>query len=249
MNKILGVKVDDLTITEVREQVDSWLKTEGQKKIFTPNPEMIVLARQYPEFREVLNSGDLNLCDGFGITLVSTGRIKRISGSDFISDLCESAAKNKAKVFLLGTGNEMVLKKAKQQLNNKIVQLNICGEDAGPEIDLVEGEIRLDEEKNRTILEKIDESGAEVLIVAFGQIKQEMWIDKYLSEMAGVKIAIGVGGALDFVSGQVRRAPKFLRMIGLEWLWRLIKQPWRVQRVFNATVKFIYYYFFKNYES
>lgn len=249
MSKVLDVRVDNLTISEAREKVDLWLKSRGQKKIFTPNPEMIVLAERYPEFKDVLNSGDMNLCDGFGITLVSASKIQRISGSDFVWDLCELAAKNKEKVFLLGTGDRVVLEKAKEQLNNKIVQLDICGEDVGPDIELVDGKIKLDEGKNKLILEKINQSGAEVLIVAFGQIKQEMWIGEYLSEVAGVKIAIGIGGALDFISGQVKRAPKFLRAVGLEWLWRLVKQPWRVQRVFNATIKFIYYYLFKNYES
>ncbi|KKU12587.1 MAG: Glycosyl transferase, WecB/TagA/CpsF family [Parcubacteria group bacterium GW2011_GWC2_45_7] len=77
--------------------------------------------------------------------------------------------------------------------------------------------------------------------MAFGQIKQEKWIAKHLGDLRSVKIAIGVGGAFDFIAGRVRRAPLFLRLLGLEWFWRLLRQPWRLPRIYRAVIKFSYF--------
>lgn len=245
MFEILGVRIDTASLEEVKKTVELWLNGSEQKKIFTPNPEMLVLANKFPHFKEVLNKGDLNLCDGFGITLVTVGKIKRIPGSDFLWELCELAKKNNKSIFLLGTSDDGVLSKAKDALNKRFVQLKIVGTDVGPEIEIVNGDIKVDVQQNVDILKKINESGADVLVVAFGQMKQELWIEQFLSSLPNVKLSIGVGGALDYISGKVKRAPKFLRIIGLEWLWRLIQEPWRIKRIFNATFKFIYYYYFK----
>lgn len=245
MPEILGIRIDNLDLEAVKTKVGLWMSGTEQKKIFTPNPEMLVLANKLPYFKNVLNQGDLNLCDGFGITLVSGGKIKRISGSDFIWDLCKLAEKGGKGVFLLGSGDEDVLEKTKDALNNKFVQLRIVGMDIGPKIQIVGGDIEINTEENENVLNKINKSGAEVLIVAFGQVKQELWIREFLPNLLNVKVAIGVGGALDYIAGKVKRAPKFLRVVGLEWLWRLFREPWRVKRVFNATVRFTFYYFFK----
>ena len=88
------------------------------------------------------------------------------------------------------------------------------------------------------IFDQINQSGAQVLFVAFGMGKQEKWIHENLSKMPGVKIAMGVGGSFDFISGKIKRAPLFMRQLGLEWLYRLIQQPSRIKRIFNATIKF-----------
>ncbi len=245
MSDILGVRIDNISLEDAKLKVGLWLNGSEQKKIFTPNPEMLVLAQKLPYFKEVLNNGDLNLCDGFGITLVSGGKIKRITGSDFVWELCALVEKNNKSVFLLGSGSEDVLSKAKDRLNTKFVQLKIVGTDKGPTVEITEDNIELARAENNAILEKINESGAEVLIVAFGQIKQEIWIEQFLPNLPNVKLIIGVGGALDYISGKTKRAPKFLRIIGLEWFWRLIKEPKRIKRIYNATFIFLYYYYFK----
>lgn len=241
MAEILGVRIDSVSLVEVKERVGLWLKGSEQKKIFTPNPEMLVLAQKFPRFKEVLNGGDLNLCDGFGITLVSGGKIKRIPGSDFVWELCEMAEKDGKSIFLLGTGNDEVLLKTKEVLNTKFVQLKIARMDKGPKIEVVGGDMKVNGEENNEALRKINESGAEVLIVAFGQMKQEMWIEEFLPKLPGVKLTIGVGGALDYIGGKVKRAPRWVRKIGFEWLYRLIREPRRVKRIFTATFLFIYY--------
>ena len=85
---------------------------------------------------------------------------------------------------------------------------------------------------------RIDEKEPSILFVALGAPKQEKWIVKNLKEMPSVKLAVGVGGAFDFISGRVRRAPRFVQDIGLEWLWRFGRQPWRAKRIYNAVAKF-----------
>lgn len=241
MSEILGVRIDSVSLEEAKKKVALWLSETEQKKIFTPNPEMLVLANKLPCFKEVLNKGNLNLCDGFGITLVSGGKIKRISGSDFIWDLCELAEDNNKSIFLLGSGDDDVLLKARNELNKKFVQLKIIEVDKGPKIEIVDDDIKINAEENDNLLRKINESGAEILIVAFGQIKQELWIEKFLSMLPKVKLAIGVGGTLDYIGGKVKRAPRLMRKIGLEWLWRLAKEPKRIKRIFNATITFLFY--------
>jgi len=241
--EILGVRIDNFTKIELLQKIKNFLDSDKQCKIFTPNPEMLVLAQQFSYFKEVLNRGDLNLCDGFGITLVSLGKIKRIPGSDFIWDLCKIAQENDKSIFLLGSGDEKVLSEGRKALNTKFAQLKIVGTDIGPKIRIVDGKIELSAEENNKLINKVNESGAEIIFVAFGQIKQEIWIEQFLPNLPKIKLAIGIGGALDYISGKVKRAPKFLRAVGLEWLWRLINEPKRIKRIFNATFKFIYYYF------
>jgi len=88
------------------------------------------------------------------------------------------------------------------------------------------------------IIQAVNTSGAKLLLVAYGAPKQDLWIAKHLSKMPTVRVAIGVGGTFDFLSGTIKRAPRWLRSLGLEWLWRLILQPWRIKRIWTAVVIF-----------
>ena len=203
--------------------------------IFTPNPEFIVKAQKDEYFKKVLNAGDLNLCDGMGLQIF-TG-IKRVPGVDFMLEVCKLAAEQNRGVYLLGSGNDEVVKKTAEELQKKFPSLKIVGYDKGPMID----ELRI---KNYELcadcIAKINEVQPDILFVAFGMGKQEKWIYENLSKMPSVKIAMGVGGSFDFISGKVKRAPLFLRRLGLEWMYRLIQEPRRFGRIFNATAKFTY---------
>ncbi len=280
MPQILGVKIDSVSKTEARQQAEIFLLGDTQKKIFTPNPEMLVLAQKDLEFKNILNSGDLNLCDGFGIRLVSGFKIQRLTGVDFVLELCALAEVLGKGVFLLGTGDDGVLNQAVEKLRTQFPLLKIAGVDKGPQICLsfprkressgqtqmldprlhgddstaIDGGdssrslrsvrndiLAVDEMANQTIINKINQAQPDILFVAFGQVKQEKWINEFLPKLPSVKIAMGVGGSFDYVSGQISRAPLFFRQIGLEWVYRLFRQPARFGRIFNATVKFIYY--------
>lgn len=236
--RILDVRVDEMNKKQAIDQVSDFLQSPGQYKIFTPNPEMIVKAQQDEDFKKILNTGDLNLCDGFGIklaALLSGIPVARVTGVDFMLEICQLAAEEEKKVYLLGSGNDEVVYKTMLKLLKRFPAIKISGYDKGPEI--IEG---LAKQLDDGILEQIDNSGAQILFVAFGSPKQEKWIYENLSKLPTVKIVMGVGGSFDFISGKIKRAPLFLRTFGLEWVYRLVQEPRRIGRIFNATIRFGY---------
>jgi N-acetylglucosaminyldiphosphoundecaprenol N-acetyl-beta-D-mannosaminyltransferase len=234
----LGIKIDEITKEQALQKMLEFLNDglpgetlakTGQYKIFTPNPEMIVKAQKDEYFKKVLNAGDLNLCDGVGLQIF-TG-IKRIPGVDFMMELCQLAARQGRGVYLLGSGSDEVVEKTAENLQKQFPNLKIVGYDKG---------LMISENIQYPIsnIQSINDSGADILFVAFGMGKQEKWIYENLNKIPNVKIAMGVGGSFDFISGKVKRAPLFLRQIGLEWMYRLIQEPRRFRRIFNATAKF-----------
>lgn len=240
--KILGVRIDAVTRKKALEKVAEFLDSKKQHKIFTPNPEMLVDARKDNYFREVLNSGDLNICDGSGLVLASRGRLKKIAGVDFMLDICQLAREKNKSVYLLGSGDEEVVKRAAGELKKRFDNLKVCGFNKGPKIERLEDyKIEYDETGNGDILYDIIMQAPDILFVGFGHGKQEKWIYENLAQMPSVKVAMGVGGSFDFLAGKATRAPKFMRWLGLEWLWRLILEPWRIGRIFKATIIFLFY--------
>ena len=259
---LCNVKIDNVNVNQAKEKAGYFLANPGQFKIFTPNPEFVVKAQKDVRFRESLNSGDLNICDGFGLRLFSG--CPRIPGSDFMLEICKIAAQKNVGVYLLGSGNDEVVKKTAENLQIQIRGLEVCGYNKGPVIARSETTkqsqevqkavglprpfgsrndteiLSYDKLENEEIVKNINESGAGIIFVAFGMGKQEQWINENLSKLPNVKIAMGVGGSFDYISGIVRRAPCFLRKIGLEWLYRLVKQPTRLKRIFNATAVFTF---------
>lgn len=255
---ILGVRVDEIDGTKALEKVAEFLDSQKQNKIFTPNPEMLVDARNDEYFREVLNSGDLNICDGFGLWLATKLSLRgsrfgsadeaiqspavRISGVDFMLNICALAQEKNKSVYLLGSGDENVIKSATEVLKQKFKDLKICGFNSGIKIEKIEDyKIEYDKTGNEDILYDIIMQAPDILFVGFGHGKQEKWIYENLAQLPSVKVAMGVGGAFDFLAGKVKRAPKFMRVLGLEWLWRLVLEPWRIKRIIKATVVFLYY--------
>ncbi len=238
---VLDIRIDEMNKRQAINQVGDFLRLPDQYKIFTPNPEMIVKAQRDEYFKKILNNGDLNLCDGFGVklaALISGRSLVRVTGVDFMIDVCGLAAEQGKGVYLLGSGDDRVVSKACEELSKKFPTLKISGYNKGPEI--TEG---LAKQLDEGILEEICNSGAQILFVAFGMGKQEKWIYENLSKLPNIKVAMGVGGSFDFISGKIKRAPLFLRKLGLEWLYRLIQEPRRIGRIFNATVRFGYLIF------
>ena len=232
--QFLGIRVDEVSKEQALQKATEFLNSSGQHKIFTPNPEIIVKAQKDENFKKVLNSGDLNLCDGVGLQIFA--KIKtRIPGIDFMLAVCKLAAEQGRGVYLLGAGSDEVVGKTFEELGNRFPNLHISGYNKGPQLD--ESSVGQFEEP---IFEQINQSGAQILFVAFGMGKQEKWIYENLNKIPNVKIAMGVGGSFDFISGHIKRAPLFLRKLGLEWMYRLIQQPSRIGRIFNATIRFVY---------
>ena len=224
--EILGIKVDSLKTEEALEKIEGFLSSGRQHYIVTPNPEFLVRAQKDEQFKKILNQADLAVPDGIGLFFASLflGQPlkERITGTDLMEKICQKAAQNKWPVFLFGAGPG-IAQKAAQVLKKKY---------SGLEIE----ELLFSEEDGQS--GKIDQSQPAVLFVALGAAKQEKWISDYLKEMPSIKLAMGVGGAFDFISGQTKRAPRLLRSIGLEWLWRMILEPWRASRIYQAVIKF-----------
>lgn len=245
MPEILGIRIDSGNKTDKRAKISYFLKKPGVSKIFTPNPEMLVDSVKDEYFKEVLNLSDLNICDGKGLKMALGREVERTTGVDFIHDICEIAEREGKSVYLLGTGSRDTLRRAEDALATKYPNLRISGFHPGPKIDTLEVHGRKvivpHEEDHNDAISEIVLASPDILLVAFGHSKQEKWIHENAHELPSVKIAMGVGGSFDFISGKVPRAPKFIRKIGFEWLYRLIKQPWRIKRIYKALVVFPYY--------
>ncbi|MBU0707449.1 WecB/TagA/CpsF family glycosyltransferase [Patescibacteria group bacterium] len=238
--KILGITISSLGLDELRAVLLKYLKTDGSKQIVTPNPEFCVRAGRDFEFRNILNKADLAIPDGIGIKLaglyLGTPIKKRITGIRLVRELCQIASDQKKKVYFLGATNKTALEAARN-LKSKYSDMKVVG---------AENEYSVfGKMKDDKVVKKINQKKADILFVAFGAPKQEKWIYYNLPKMKSVKIAVGVGGAFDYYSGNVKRAPSLFRNIGLEWLYRLIRQPWRIKRIFTAIMVFPVKLFFK----
>jgi N-acetylglucosaminyldiphosphoundecaprenol N-acetyl-beta-D-mannosaminyltransferase len=232
---ILNVQINTEKKAVILKKVDQLLKDGKQHYIVTPNPEIVMQAATDQIYLHILNNADLKLPDGIGLKLASffTGNIiqQRIKGIDFIEDLCSIAQRDNYSVFFLG-GAEGVAQKTATSLQTKFPQLNIKGSASGGKVSK-DGVLH-----DKNIINKINQLQPNILFIAFGFPRQEKFIAKNLSKLPSVKLAIGVGGSFDVISSKVKRAPKSLQAIGLEWLWRLIIQPWRLKRIYTAIIRF-----------
>lgn len=230
--EIGGIRLNSTSEDEVLRKIV--VRIEKNKRIFvvTPNPEFLVDAQKHPWFKKILNQADFALPDGIG--LVWAGKIldqpiqERISGTDLMESLCANAAKRGWKVYLLG-GQPGVAKKTLTVLKKRYPGLKGWAE-TGPKLQLKPKTYYLSPQQEiAKIIKRIDSKHPDLLFVAFGMGKQERFIWDNWGKL-DVKLAMGVGGAFDFISKKISRAPKWARGLGLEWLYRLIRQPWRWRR-------------------
>lgn len=224
-NKIflLGVGFNNLRINDVLELIIKGLvKNEKKYYVVTPNPEILVIANDDANYKKVLNGAKLTLPDGIGVMIASRLLLKplreRIHGVDLMESLCREVSKQPITVGFLGGGSNVA----------ELTSECLCEKYPGLKVNFIETEWNFEKKYPET----------DILFVAFGSPKQEIWIAENLSRLP-VKVVIGVGGAFDFVSGEVRRAPVFVRKLGFEWLFRLIIQPWRIKRQLRLF-KFIF---------
>lgn len=218
---ILGVSIDNVVTAEAVEQGVALLDKPGFHYIVTPNPEFILAAKKNTDFRSVLNQADLALPDGIGVIYASKilGRpLKgRATGVDFAQGLMSAMAQNGKRLYLLGA-KPGIAEQAAERLMESYPTLQICGTHDGYFKD------------DTPIVEKIKASGADVIFVCLGAPKQELWMAKN-GAATGASLAVGLGGCLDVFAGNVQRAPRWMQKCGLEWLYRLYKEPQRIGRM------------------
>ncbi len=225
---ILDVPIDPVTLSEAVARMQSMLQSKSQHHVMTPNPEMLVAAQTMPAFLSVLQSASLTIPDGVGLLFAARflGMTlpERVTGIDVVMKFCKET---KTSVFLLGAGTG-VAERAAEVLRQSNPFLIIAGTHAGSPA----------QEEEADILERINTSGTSVLFVAYGAPIQDLWIARNLGRMPYVKIAMGVGGSFDFLAGVRLRAPLWMCSLGLEWLYRLFREPRRIRRIVTAVIVF-----------
>ncbi len=228
--QILGINVHSYTYESWLDQIGGWIAEEPPRlhHICTVNPEFMMIAQKNTAFFELLNRSEACVPDGVGIMLAARmlgERLPgRITGSDGVPKMAERAARDGWRLFLLGAAPG-IAEQAAEKLQENNPGLAIVGTYAGSPAD---GEAE-------TIIKMVNTSGADILLVAYGAPKQDLWIDQHREQLQ-VKVAMGVGGAFDFIAGIVPRAPQWIRRVGLEWLFRLVRQPWRWRRMLRLPV-------------
>jgi N-acetylglucosaminyldiphosphoundecaprenol N-acetyl-beta-D-mannosaminyltransferase len=221
---ILNTPVHIVTMEGVLQQVRHYMGEPWLHQIATTNPEFVMAAQQDEQFRRVLQQSDLCIADGIGLVLASrwmgTPLPQRVPGSELICNLTEIASQEDWRLFLLGAAPG-VAEEAAAVFQNSYPGLQIAGTYGGSPDPL----------ENEAIVQRINNSQADMLFVAYGAPNQDKWIARNRDMLATVRLAMGVGGSLDFVAGKAIRAPRWVQNLGLEWLHRLSHEPWRWRRM------------------
>lgn len=260
MNKIDigGLKISAITKKEFLQEVLKRIKSNQKTFVITPYSEFLYRAFHNPKILEFLNAADFSLADGIGIfwakkyleipitaksywgkiwqaawqikyslaailfypKWIKTALPEKIVGADLVWDLAKMAEQNNFSVFLLG-GFGDTPELVKQKLISKYPNIKISG-------------TSIKNPSDESVVVDVNRTNTDVLLVAYGPIKQEQWIYENLKNL-NVKLAIGVGGSFDYIAGIKSTPPKLIRYSGLEWLWRLVTQPKRIKRIFQAT--------------
>ncbi|HEV7663349.1 MAG TPA: WecB/TagA/CpsF family glycosyltransferase [Chloroflexota bacterium] len=220
---ILGVRIDDVTYPEALTILLDAIASRVPHTVTTPNPEFVMLARRDAPFRAALQRAALNIPDGVGLLLAARLAGERlrehVQGTDLVLMLAEAGAKRGQRWFLLG-GHGDVSARAAEALTRDFPGLTIAGATPG-------SPAAADDEATRA---QIRAAGPiDVLLVAYGAPKQELWLDRNLV-LLGIPVGIGVGGVFNYLSGTAPRAPRWIRRLHFEWLHRLLSQPWRWRR-------------------
>lgn len=232
---ILGVMVDKVNVSEAVERIIAMLSENAPHAVYTPNSEIIMLAHKDAEFREILNSADMLTADGVGVVyaskILNNPIEERAAGYDIACGVVRYIAQSGHALYLLG-GKPGVAELAKERLDKKYPFIRIVGTHDG-----YFSSAELD-----GVIEDINASGADIIFVCLGAPAQEKWINANMHKL-GARVLMGVGGSIDVFAGVAERAPEKWCNMGLEWLYRLIKQPSRFGRMlalpkFALTVLF-----------
>ena len=219
--EVLGIRFDDLTRQEAARAGAALLEEDKFHYVVTPNPEFILAAEKDSEFRRVLNDADLVLADGVGVVysakIQGTPLKGRVPGIEFAADMLSELDRRGGRLYLLGA-KPGVAEEAGRRILDQHPGITLCG---------VQDGYFKDEE---AALLKVAAARPDLLFVCLGAPKQEKWMARW-GKHTGARMAIGLGGALDVFAGQVERAPESWQRLGLEWAYRLKKEPQRAGRM------------------
>ena len=226
---VLGVNIDSITMQGALDLLDSFVKERRPHMVATANAEMVMVAQEDPELCSILNAADLVLADGAGVVWASSrlgpGVPERVAGFDLTQEFLRRAAAEKYRVYWLGAAPgiaELAARRAAQLYPGFVT------------VGIQDGYFPAEDP---TIVEAICEAQPDILLCALGIPKQEKWLAHNLTRLQ-VPVSIGVGGTFDVMAGKVKRAPLWMQKSGLEWSYRLMRQPSRLVRML-ALPKFV----------
>ncbi len=232
--QIAGINIDDISMEQAVDKVYEFIGSDQNHSIFTPNAEIMMDGITNKDMKAMLNGADMLVADGAGVVLASKiiGKAvtEKVSGVDLVKNLLKASSKRPIKFYLFG-GKPGIPEKANANI--------ICDYPGAEVVGTRNGYFSKEDESS--IINDINNSGAEVLLVCLGAPKQEKWITESKDRLK-VKACIGVGGTIDILAGNIKLAPDFFRNHGLEWLYRLYKEPKRFKRMLRLP-KFIIYVF------
>ncbi len=241
-----GARIDLHPVAYTITQLEQMLLSDRAHVVITPNPEMLLHARRNAQFSNVLQNADYGVVDGAGLLwmlqLKGAHDVTRFTGVDLVHELARVCALHNKKICIVG-GEISIMEKVKDILSKKFHCGGILALQ-GPKLTYNHGEYHEEAGEENTshstalTRERIRAFAPAVLLVGFGHGKQEMWLSHILPQLSSVRVAAGVGGAFDIISGKLPRAPLFFRRCGLEWLWRVILEPHRIHRIFRAVILF-----------
>lgn len=241
---VLNQKIDNIRISELLNIIEETISDNNLLTIATVNPEFLVLSHRNKKFSKVLSDFNIKVADGFGLILMTKlfKRHKlesRITGADLCNKIFSLANKKNLRVILLGSSYD----------NSNAACSNLRRIYPNIRVKCISGGIIDPDNPDNELLDELGAFNPSILLVGLGAPKQEYFISNHAKNL-GANVAIGIGGTIDFISGKTKRAPLFLRKVGLEWLWRLFIEPNRIIRIVNAVIIFpllFIHYSFKKY--
>src|SRR3989338_508561 len=233
---LFGVPIHPATLDEGALETISWIKKgDTGKLIFTPNPEIILKAKENHNYRRVLKNGSLLIPDGYGLVLASRmlkGPVKkRVTGVDFIAKLFSYAERHRLKCYVVLSAYGLTSPQHARSFFRREY----------PNLEIHCQSVTVHDRESGYIIDDIRSESPDILIVTFGAPDQEIWLSRVMPKLPRVNVGIAVGGAIDMLAGRVKRAPILFQTLHLEWFWRLLYSPKRAKRIFRAVVVFPFF--------
>lgn len=220
---VLGINFDNVNMAEAVDKCKEFINGKKGNLVVTPNPEIVMRAKDEEDFKKIINEAELVIPDGIGIikaaNILNTPLKERVAGYDLICNLLEEGKNGDISFYFWGS-KDGYAKEAKKNMEEKYPNIKILGTHTG----------YFKEEEEKEIIDEIRNLKPDVLLVGVGAPKQEKIINKYKNE-GFFKVGIGCGGSIDVLAGRVKRAPKIFIKLHLEWFYRLLKQPSRWKRM------------------
>lgn len=226
--QIFNLPIDKVSLQQAIEIIDKFIEEKKPHQVITLNSLMVNEAFKDQQFSKIIQRAELVLVDSVGIfwvtRLLGKPAPELIPGIDFLLELCKISVRKKFRLYLLG-GKRKIIEETAKNLKKRFTELNVVG--------YQHGYFPLAEEKK--IVSAIKQLNPDMLFVGLGSPRQEKWIARNLEEL-NVPVVIGVGGSFDIISGRLSRAPHWMHILGVEWLYRFLQEPWRIKRIVNLPI-------------